>query len=331
MIKVEKLNKEYTIKKRYGNLREYMKEMTFKKKEVIHAVTDLSFEIAQGEMVGFIGPNGAGKSTTIKMLTGIITPTSGVIDINGLSPSNNRKKYVKDIGVVFGQRSQLWWDLPVIDSFLLLKDIYKVPEKNYKKNMELFDDLLELHKIIYRPVRQLSLGQRMRCEIAASFIHDPKIVYLDEPTIGLDIISKEGIREIIKYLNMEKKCTVILTTHDMSDIEDLCKRIMIINEGKLVFDSSIQEIKLMGNQNKYMTVDMKDDININHEYIQVIEDEGKRKKIMFDHNIISTQCVIQELMSVTDIVNLDIHGKQIEEIIKEIYVGNDMTNIGKNK
>ena len=282
-------------------------------------------------MVGFIGPNGAGKSTTIKMLTGIITPTSGVIDINGLSPNNNRKKYVKDIGVVFGQRSQLWWDLPVIDSFLLLKDIYKVPEKNYKKNMELFDDLLELHKIIYRPVRQLSLGQRMRCEIAASFIHDPKIVYLDEPTIGLDIISKEGIREIIKYLNMEKKCTVILTTHDMSDIEDLCKRIMIINEGKLVFDSSIQEIKLMGNQNKYMTVDMKDDININHEYIQVIEDEGKRKKIMFDHNIISTQRVIQELMSVTDIVNLDIHGKQIEEIIKEIYVGNDMTNIGKNK
>lgn len=321
MISVRNLNKDFIVSKSYKNVGEYVRRIFSPKKEIIHAIKNISFEIGDGEVVGFIGPNGAGKSTTIKMLTGIIVPTSGSIEVDGITPYKSRKSYVKNIGVVFGQRSQLWWDLPVQDSFLLLKKIYKVSDKEYKENLSLFSEILDLENIINRPVRQLSLGQRMRCEIAASFLHSPKIVYLDEPTIGLDIVSKDGVRKIIKYLNKEKKCTIMLTTHDVSDIDDLCQRIMIVNKGHLVCDSGIEEIRSLNNQKKYMTVDLEDDISFDFNHVQVVAEQGKRKKLCFDNSIISVQQVIQQIGEITNVVNLDIQGKPIEEIIKDIYTG----------
>lgn len=324
MISVKGLNKDYAVAKRYENVSDYVKGIFKPKKEVIHAIKDVSFEVGDGEVIGFIGPNGAGKSTTIKMLTGIIVPTSGIIDIDGLTPYKNRKAYVQNIGVVFGQRSQLWWDLPVKDSFLLLKKIYKISDKTYKENLSLFSELLDLGNIINRPVRQLSLGQRMRCEVAASFLHNPKIVYLDEPTIGLDIVSKDSMRKIIKYLNKEKKCTIILTTHDVSDIENLCQRIIIINKGQLVCDSSIEEIRKLNNKKKYITVDLEDDVKININNVEVIEDQGKRKQLSFDNRIISMQQVLNQIGEFSNIINVDIQGKSIEEIIKDIYTGKTM-------
>lgn len=321
MISVRNLNKDFIVSKSYKNVGEYVRGIFRPQKEIIHAIKDISFNIGDGEVVGFIGPNGAGKSTTIKMLTGIIVPTSGSIEVDGITPYRNRKSYVKNIGVVFGQRSQLWWDLPVNDSFLLLKKIYKISDKDYKENLSLFSELLDFKNIINRPVRQLSLGQRMRCEIAASFLHNPKIVYLDEPTIGLDIISKDGVRKIIKYLNKEKKCTIMLTTHDVSDIEDLCERIITINKGQLVCDSGIGEIRNLNNQKKYMTVDLENDVLFNFDNVHIISDQGKRKKLCFDNRIISVQQVIQQIGSITNIINIDIQGKPIEEIIKDIYTG----------
>lgn len=324
MIRVKGLNKDYAVSKRYENVSDYLKEIFKPKKEIIHAIKDVSFEVGDGEVIGFLGPNGAGKSTTIKMLTGIIVPTSGIINIDGITPYKNRKAYVKNIGVVFGQRSQLWWDLPVKDSFLLLKKIYKISDKTYKENLSLFSELLDLANIMNRPVRQLSLGQRMRCEVAASFLHNPKIVYLDEPTIGLDIVSKDSLRKIIKYLNKEKKCTIILTTHDVSDIENLCQRIIIINKGQLVFDWGIEAIRKLNNKKKYMTVDLEDDVKLNIDNVEVLEEQGKRKQLSFDNRIISVQQVLNQIGKFTNVINVDIQGKSIEEIIKDIYTGRTM-------
>ncbi len=243
MITMEHVCKSYKIARRNAGFGEAFKALFHREYEVIHALSDVSFTIRDGEMVGYIGPNGAGKSSTIKILSGILVPDSGAVTVDGRVPHKNRMEHVKEIGVVFGQRSQLWWDVPVIDSFELLRDIYSIPRGIYHNNLEELTELLNLEKLLRSPVRQLSLGQRMRCEISASLLHSPKILFLDEPTIGLDAVSKIAVREFIRKQNEIHKTTVILTTHDMQDIEALSKRIILIGKGKILLDGRLEDIK----------------------------------------------------------------------------------------
>lgn len=243
MITMEHICKSYKVARRNAGLREACKSLFRNRTETIHALTDVSFTIQDGEIVGYIGPNGAGKSSTIKILSGILTPDSGTCLIDGRIPWKNRIEHVRQIGVVFGQRSQLWWDIPVIDSFELLKDIYSIPKTNYHHTLEELTDLLKLQDLLKTPTRQLSLGQRMRCEIAASLIHQPRILFLDEPTIGLDAVSKLAVRDFIHKINREHKTTVILTTHDMQDIAALADRVILIGKGRLLMDGTLDEMK----------------------------------------------------------------------------------------
>ena len=238
MIHVDNLVKEYRRPVRKEGPWSGIRTLLSRDFAVKRAVDDISFHIEPGELVGYIGPNGAGKSTSIKMLTGILVPTSGRIEVNGLTPHKQRKEYTRQIGVVFGQKTQLWWDVPVIDSLRLLKDIYKVSDAEFKRNMELFSGLLDLHEFQLTPVRQLSLGQRMRADLAGALIHTPRILFLDEPTIGVDVVAKERLRNFIKEINRERKVTVLLTTHDMRDIEKLCTRMMIIDHGQMIYDGN---------------------------------------------------------------------------------------------
>ena len=242
MITVQNLCKTYKVAKRKAGMREACRSLFRREYEEIHALDHISFQIGDGEMVGYIGKNGAGKSSTIKVLSGILTPDEGTCVVNGKIPWKDRISYVKDIGVVFGQRSQLWWDVPVIDSFELLRDIYSISQAMYKNNLEELTELLNLSELLKTPARQLSLGQRMRCEIAASLLHSPSILFLDEPTIGLDAVSKLAVRDFIKQLNQDHK-TVILTTHDMQDIEALTNRILLIGKGRILMDGSPEELK----------------------------------------------------------------------------------------
>lgn len=243
MITVQNLCKTYKVVKRKAGMKEACRSLFKREYEEIHALDHISFQIADGEMIGYIGPNGAGKSSTIKVLSGILTPDEGTCIVNGQIPWKNRISYVRDIGVVFGQRSQLWWDIPVIDSFELLRDIYSISPVTYKNNLEELTALLHLEELLKTPTRQLSLGQRMRCEIAASLLHSPSILFLDEPTIGLDAVSKLAVRDFILNLNHTHKTTVILTTHDMQDIEALTNRILLIGKGRILLDGSPKEVK----------------------------------------------------------------------------------------
>ncbi len=243
MITLEHVRKTYKVSKRDAGFSSAFKALFHKEYEYIHALNDVSFTILDGEMVGYIEPNGAGKSSTIKILSGILTPEEGICLVDGLIPWKNRIEYVRNIGVVFGQRSQLWWDVPVLDSFELLREIYRIPESTYRRNLEQLTNMLDLSQLLKTPVRQLSLGQRMRCEIAASLLHDPRILFLDEPTIGLDAVSKLAVRDFIRKLNQDKNTTVILTTHDMQDIEALTDRIILIGKGKILLDGTIDDIR----------------------------------------------------------------------------------------
>ena len=262
MIKVENLSKEFKISKKYpgfkGALRSFFStEYTIKK-----AVDDISFEINDGEIVGYIGANGAGKSTTIKMMTGILTPSSGRIIVDGVIPYENREKNAKNIGVVFGQKTQLWWDLPVSETFPLLKDIYGVSDEDYEERMNYFKEILGLDEFFLSPVRTLSLGQRMRADLAAALIHNPKIIYLDEPTIGLDVVVKESVRKAIKDINEKYGTTIILTTHDLNDIEELCNRIIIIDSGKKIYDGELEGVKEQFGYLTTIEIQLKDKSNI---------------------------------------------------------------------
>lgn len=243
MIEVNHVTKEFVSAKKYPGLRGAVKGLFSREKISKRAVDDISFHIRKGEIVGYIGSNGAGKSTTIKMMTGILTPTRGVCKVNGVDPSKHRKKNAQNIGVVFGQRTQLWWDLPLSESFTILKEIYNVSDEDYKERMAFLNRVLSLEEFFTQPVRNLSLGQRMRADLGAALLHNPPVLYLDEPTIGLDLVVKDNIREAIREINEQYETTVVLTTHDIGDIEELCSRIIIIDSGKLIYDGSLSDLK----------------------------------------------------------------------------------------
>ena len=326
IIEVENLVKTYKILQKQDGLIGYFKNLVRPKYKELTAVKGINFNIEEGELVGYIGENGAGKSTTIKMLTGLLTPTSGKIVVNGIVPYEKRIENNKSIGAVFGQKTQLWWDLPVIESFRLIKQMYKLPDGEYRKNLKKFTQILELEELLDKQVKNLSLGQKMRCEIAATFLHNPKIVYLDEPTIGLDVLVKENIRKFIKDINREKKTTVILTTHDLKNIEDVCNRIILLDQGEIIYDGDKQKFKdiygkyvfaelVVSNKNGKLS----DTITLNG--CEIVEETEKSIKIKFNHeettimqilNTISNHCVVE-----------DIHMREaeLEDILKEIYKG----------
>lgn len=320
MIEVESLNKTFKVAKRSAGLGAAVKSLFRPQYSTVHALKNISFKIGKGEIVGYIGPNGAGKSTTIKIISGILVPDSGRCSILGLTPWKSRVNHVKNIGVVFGQRSQLWWDVPVIDSFNLLKDIYKIPGMNFKDNLDLLCSTLDLSSLLSTPVRQLSLGQRMRCEIGASLLHSPKILFLDEPTIGLDAVSKIAVRNFIKAINREKQVTVILTTHDMNDIEALAERIILIGKGKILMDGTISELKNRFSGNKTLVVDFNEsseDIDI--EGVTMLSKSNERMTLSVDVNSIKVSEVIGILSDKLDIMDVSVENRPIEEIIVDLY------------
>lgn len=337
MIKVENLTKEFKIRKKESGLKGAFKSLFTNDFDFKTAVSDISFEIGSGEIVGYIGSNGAGKSTTIKMMTGILTPSSGKVLVNGRIPYKEREKNAKDIGVVFGQRTQLWWDLALSETFTILKDIYSIPDELFEKNMKFLNKTLDLDEFMMRPVRTLSLGQRMRGDLAASLIHSPKILYLDEPTIGLDVVVKEKVRTAIKEINKEFGTTIILTTHDLSDIEELCERIIIIDKGTKIYDGSLEDIK---KKYGYMTTleiqskkDFKNTLNLkdlfisdNNETLYTLKDEDLNEYIEngmliinFNKNKISASKILSKVMEKIDVSDFLLRESSIEDIIKKIY------------
>ena len=318
-IVVDGISKTFKVSKRSSGMKAALKSFFKRNYVYVDAVKDISFSIEKGEIVGYIGPNGAGKSTTIKMLSGILLPTAGNIKVNGFNPFKDRKKYVSNIGVVFGQRSQLAWDIPAEDTFDLLRDIYKLDDKKYQKNKEELVKLLNIEEIIKKPVRTLSLGERMRCEICASLLHEPKILFLDEPTIGLDAVSKKIVRDFILKINKEKKVTVILTTHDMMDIDTLAKRIILIGKGKILYDGSLKKLKT--EYGSYKNITVKTDDTIKEIKLKGIISKKKIDggyNLIIDSNLVTVSKVVNYL-SKYHITDLDIDNEQIDDIILKLY------------
>ncbi|WP_260984583.1 ATP-binding cassette domain-containing protein [Paenibacillus xylanexedens] len=320
LIKVEHLVKDYQVHKNGKGFLQAVKNLVMPEYLKKRAVDDISFSIQPGEMVGFIGPNGAGKSTTVKILSGVLSPTSGRVTVGDMDPFRNRKKYVSHIGVVFGQRTQLWWDLPVEDTFDLLKAIYKIPDATFRKNLNIYRELLDLDDFMSRPVRQLSLGQRMRADIAASLLHDPEILFFDEPTIGLDIVAKEKIRECIKAMNRDKGITMLFTTHDMQDIEKTCERMIVIDRGKIICDSALTEIRSLYDHERRLTVKFAESYpSIHVAKAQIVHEEGNSKTFSFHTHEITTSELISSLMSEYVVMDLTVQETDIETIIKKLY------------
>lgn len=326
LIEVKNLVKKYRISEKEAGMFGYIKHLFRPKYKWQTAVNNISFNIDEGELVGYIGENGAGKSTTIKMLTGLLTPTSGEVIVNGIVPNEKRIENNKQIGVVFGQKTQLWWDLPVIESFRLIKKMYEIPEGEYRKNLKKFTEILDLKDLLEKQIKSLSLGQKMRCEIAATFLHNPKVVYLDEPTIGLDILVKENIRKFIKEINKEKKTTVILTTHDLKDIEEVCDRIILIDKGKIIYDGEKEKFKekfgkhvlaefIVQNKNANLTLETSE------EEFEVIEENEKNIKIKFNHDKLTIMDIVKSISKYCEILDMHIQEEGLEEILKEIYRG----------
>ena len=320
IITVENLSKNFKIYKRRAGFWGNLSSTVSRQHDIIRAVDDVNFSLERGELVGYIGANGAGKSTTIKMLTGILVPTSGRIDVMGLTPYRHRKENTRRIGVVFGQRTQLWWDLPVIDSFELLKHIYEIPQNLYKQNLEFFSEMLQLQPFLSTPVRRLSLGQRMRCDLTAALLHDPEILYLDEPTIGLDVIAKEQGRQFLRQVNAERQVTVILTTHDLNDVEKVCQRLIIIDSGKIIYDGGIDALKERYGKTRMLIVDLAQGYSdIQLEAVDLIRRDGNRIWLAFDRDTISASEVITQLTVRYEIQDLTISEPEIEEIVRRIY------------
>lgn len=319
MIELKNISKTFRVARRSAGFREAAKALFKKEYTEVHALQDVSFTIGEGEMVGYIGPNGAGKSSTIKIMSGVLTPDSGSCIINGRTPWKERTAHVRDIGVVFGQRSQLWWDVPVIDSFELLRDVYRMDPAQYKKNSDQLIEMLHLEEIVKTPARQLSLGQRMRCEIAASLLHDPKILFLDEPTIGLDAVSKIAVRDFIKTINREKKTTVILTTHDMQDIEALTERILLIGKGRILLDGSLEELKRRNSAGRVLTVDYLGDSLPVMENMTLLKDLNGHAQVAIDTSLLSMSQAISHISSLVEVKDLSVDGQTVEELVVSLY------------
>ncbi len=320
MITVEGLCKTFKVAKRSAGLKAAAKSLFKREYSQIEALRDISFNIGEGEIVGYIGPNGAGKSTTIKVMSGILVPDGGMCKIMGRTPWNERIAHVKNIGVVFGQRSQLWWDVPVIDSYELLKDIYKIPSKEYTRNFDMLVETLDISNIINIPVRQLSLGQRMRCEIAASLLHSPRLLFLDEPTIGLDAASKLAVRKFIKNINLERKVTVILTTHDMNDIEALAERILLIGKGRILFDGKLNDLRNRFGSYKTITADyLESNKVIRMEGTNILSRTPEKVTLQVNTARVGVSQVISTLSERLEILDITVENPPIEEIMVELY------------
>ncbi len=326
-IEVHNLRKEFRVFKHREGVWGAFKDLFQRNYQPLVAVNGINFSIEKGEFVGYIGPNGAGKSTTIKMMTGILMPTSGEIVANGFRPYEDRARYTKNIGVVFGQRTQLWWDIAVVESFKLLRRIYDVPEADYRKRLAFFSDLLGLDEFLHSPVRKLSLGQRMRCEMAAALLHNPPIVFLDEPTIGLDLVAKDRIREFLKDINRTLSTTILLTTHDLSDIEELCRRVIIIDKGKLLYDGSLDGLRHRLGRYNLINVHLEDRTHrlkldaalgggngIRWEHV-----DDLTYRIRFDREQVSSADIIRKIINEVPIRDIYVEAEPIEDIIKNIY------------
>jgi len=324
-IKVEKLERKFKVHERAPGFAAAVKSLFKRKFITVKAVKKISFSIKQGEIVGFLGPNGAGKSTTIKMLTSVLYPTSGKVSVLGYTPWEERTKYVQHIGAVFGQKSQLWWDLPPIDAFHLAKGIFKIPEDEFKKRLDELVKMLKVSKIMKRPARELSLGERMKCEFIMALLHNPKVLFLDEPTIGVDAISKEEIRDFLADLNKKYNTTIILTTHDMDDIEELCERVIIIDVGQIIYDGDLETV--MKKYVKWKTVDfefvkIKNEKKFKELMKKGIVQEERRhlRSVRFNRKKVDVPNTIEQLMKCCQIVDLTVHEPRLEHVIKEIYL-----------
>ena len=325
IIKMQNVVKEFRVLNRREGLKGSVKDLFSRNYKTIRAVDNISVSIAQGEIVGYLGPNGAGKSTTIKMMTGVLEPTSGQIWIGGNAPYQNRTRNAQEIGVVFGQRTQLWWALPLVESFRILKDIYQISDGDYNSMLELYQSLVDIEPLLHKPVRQMSLGQRTLSDILAAFLHNPKIVFLDEPTIGLDVSMKAKIRTLIHALNQEKNTTVILTTHDMGDVDALCRRIIIIDKGKMLYDNDIEHLK--GFFGSYRTLKIRIDGDMRHhaEWIQKefpafsVSADEEWISILVDEDRVKVIDVLSELQKSRSIRDMQLEEISTEEVIKKIY------------
>ncbi|HEP2075360.1 TPA: ATP-binding cassette domain-containing protein [Streptococcus pyogenes] len=324
MIEVFHLQKNFSKTIKEPGLKGALKSFVHPQREIFEAVKDLSFEVPKGQILGFIGANGAGKSTTIKMLTGILKPTSGYCRINGKIPQDNRQDYVRDIGAVFGQRTQLWWDLALQETYVVLKEIYDVPEKAFRKRMGFLNEVLDLNEFIKDPVRTLSLGQRMRADIAASLLHNPKVLFLDEPTIGLDVSVKDNIRRAITQINQEEETTILLTTHDLSDIEQLCDRIIMIDKGQEIFDGTVIQLKQSFGKMKSLSFELKPgQEQVVSQFMGLPDITVERHElsldIQYDSSRYQTADIIQKTMADFAVRDLKMTDVDIEDIVRRFY------------
>lgn len=334
IVEIEHLTREFKVLNRKSGLKGKITDLFSRDYSIVKAVDDLSLQINEGEVVGFLGPNGAGKSTTIKMMIGVLQASSGKILVNGMEPYQSHEEYVKNIGVVFGQRTQLWWALPVRESFHILKTIYQVSDEEYNDTMELYENIIGISELLSKPARQLSLGQRTLCDILAAFIHNPKVVFLDEPTIGLDVAMKHKIHQLIKELNIRKNTTVILTTHDMGDVNALCKRVIVINKGKSMFDDSIE--KLSGYFGEYKVISLRNiddkDVFLNRLENLLKEEknadgnvnillEEQRMDLIVNEQKISVLQLLNLIQPIIRGLNFNVSEISTEEIIRKMYEG----------
>jgi ABC-2 type transport system ATP-binding protein len=323
VVRVRNLTKIFRGYRREEGLAAALKSLVRRVSTEVAAVSDVTFSIEPGEMVGYIGANGAGKSTTIKMLTGILTPSSGEIVCNGFVPARDRTRYVATIGVVFGQRTQLWWDIAVVESFRLLKEIYGLSDADYRERMEIFDKILGLKAYLHQPVRKLSLGERMRCDLAASLLHRPPLLFLDEPTIGLDVVAKASVREFLQQINRREGTTVLLTTHDLSDIETLCRRVVVIDHGRLLFDGPLARLRDRILPMTSVVFDVKtlpEPEKLSWDGLEVREVASHRYRLDIDRRTTSPAAAVKEIVNRFDVADIAIEEPQIEDVVKRIYV-----------
>ena len=319
MIEFQDICKTYRVAKRQAGFKNAVRSLFSREYETIRALDNVSFSIKDGDIIGYIGPNGAGKSTTVKVMCGILTPDCGICRVNGKIPWKERTSHVKDIGVVFGQRSQLWWDVPVIDSFELLRDMYRIDEKRYRRNLDELTYLLDLSELLKTPARNLSLGQRMRCEIAAPLLHEPRGLFLDEPTIGLDAVSKIAVRQFIKKINAEKRTTIVLTTHDMLDIEALTERVLLIGHGKILLDGSLDELKKHTSTDKKITVKYTGCAPSISPGMKLLQSKGNQLTISLNPHILPVSDAIAAIAAQTDLLDLSVTDVSTEEVVAALY------------